>query len=474
MATERPNPAERESLVLESEKPRHECGVFGVYAPDIDVAREAYLGLRTLQHRGHESAGIAVSQNHSIRRHSGQGLVDQVFDRETLDQLQGEMAIGHNRYSTTGESSAENEHPFMAEGPLGEMALAHNGNLTNIHDLRQDLAERGIQSAGSTDSELAARWIASAGDRDWSENIRAFMKRAEGAYSMVLLTGREVYGFRDPHGVRPLQLGHRGNDWAISSETLTFRTLGYHPKRGVAPGEIVRLHGGGIEYVSHSPADRKALCVFEYIYFSRPDSQLEGKLINRTRKAFGRELAKEAPAAVDVVTPVPQSGSPFAEGFADQLGLHHEMAFARNAYIGRSFIEPTDRRRVVEMKLNPFADVVRGKRVCVLDDSLVRGNTMPAVIDMLHDAGATEVHVRIGSPPLIDTCHLGVDIPTQEELIAVNKSVEEIRQHIGAHSLAYLSEEGMYRALEKEAGELCAACMVGKRPFRGAAPGPVA
>lgn len=444
-----------------------------MYAPDIDVAREAYLGLRTLQHRGHESAGIAVSQGGSIRRHSGPGLVDQVFDRETLDLLQGELAIGHNRYSTTGGNSAENEHPFMDKGPLGEMALAHNGNLTNPDDLRKDLEERRIRAAGSTDSELAARWIASAGGGSWSENIQAFMERAEGAYSMALLTGREVYGFRDPHGVRPLQLGFRGNNWAISSETLTFRTLGYHPKRSVAPGEIVRLHQGGLEYVSHSPADRKALCVFEYIYFSRPDSQLEGRLINRTRKAFGRELAKEAPVDVDVVTPVPQSGSPFAEGFADQLDLHHEMAFARNAYIGRSFIEPGDRRRIVEMKLNPFADVVRGKRVCVVDDSLVRGNTMPPIIDMLHDAGATEVHVRIGSPPLIDTCHLGVDIPTQEELIAVNKTVEEIRQHIGAHSLAYLSEDGMYRALEKGSDELCAACMIGRRPFRGAAPNPV-
>jgi amidophosphoribosyltransferase len=460
--------------VLETEKPRCECGVFGIYAPDLDVSREACLALQTLQHRGHESAGIAVNNGGVIERHSGKGLVTQVFSRkEILDGLRGEFAIGHNRYSTTGGGGAENEHPFRANGHLGELAIAHNGNLTNPEAFALDLARWGIPVTGTTDSELAALWIAHVGGDTWEENIQAFMEKAEGAYSMAVLTERSMYAFRDPHGVRPLQIARTGADgWAVSSETLTFRTLGYRPYREVSRGELIRIDAEGFRTISHQPAEREALCVFEYIYFSRPDSELSRKSINRIRKHMGRELANESPVDVDVVTPVPQSGNPFAEGFADELGLHHEVAFARNAYFGRSFIDPNpeERRRIVEMKLNPFVDVVRGKRVCLVDDSLVRGNTMPIIVDMLWDAGATEVHVRIGSPPLVDTCHLGVDIPTKEELAAHNQSVEQILADMKAHSLAYLSEDGMYRAVRRSADTVCAACMTGERPFAGATP----
>jgi amidophosphoribosyltransferase len=333
-----------------------------------------------------------------------------------------------------------------------------------------DLAARNITASGTTDSELAALWIANAGGETWEDNIQRFMKVAQGAYSMALLTEQSLYAFRDPHGVRPLQIGRTDEAWAVSSETLTFRTLGYRPYRAVAPGELVRIDTEGFRTISHRPAEREALCVFEYVYFSRPDSELDGEYVNRVRKRLGQELAREAPADVDVVTPVPQSGNPFAEGYAAELGIPHEVAFARNAYVGRSFIDPGDRRSIVEMKLNPFVDVVRRKRVCLVDDSIVRGNTMPTIVDMLWDAGATEGHVRIGSPPLLDTCHLGVDIPTPEELIANGHSTEEIQNRLKAHSLAYLSEAGMYRAVRREANTVCAACMTGQRPFPGAAP----
>lgn len=456
-----------EQTYLDDDKPRSECGVFGVYAPGSKAAWESYYALHQMTHRGHESAGIAVVHDGRIQIGSGDGEPVQVFDKAALDGLPGEIGIGHNRYSTTGESSKANEHPFLAEGPLGEVALSHNGNLTNIRRIRQWVETRGITPEGTTDSELAAYVIAHAGGQSWEDNIHRFMDLAEGAYSMAMLTKDALYAFRDPHGVRPLYLAQTEGGWAVGSETTIFRSLQYHPYRAIAPGEVVRINGEDLpKTVEHRPDSRQALCLFEYIYFSAPASELEGKRVNRVRKDIGRQLAREAPADVDVVFGVPESGTPMALGFADQNDYKYEPGLQKG-WGSRTFIDPRDKERLVEMKFNPFPEVVGGKRVCIVDDSLVRGNTMPNVVRMVRRAGATEVHVRIGCPPLIDTCHMGVNISERSELLAAQEQgLDAIQGHLGVNSLAYVSLQGVLAAAERDFSETCTACLTRVYPFK--------
>lgn len=452
--------------MYQDDKLHEECGIFGIYAPGREVARRTFFALYALQHRGQEAAGIVTCDGLMAHVHKGMGLVAQVFNEENLRHLQGHMAIGHNRYSTTGSSKLRNTQPYVIETMDGPLAIGHNGNLINAPQLRRELLERGVGLQTSTDSELILHLLAGAGGPDWLTRIRILMARIEGAYSLVILTKDAVYGVRDPWGLRPLVLGKLDGGHVLASESCAFSTIGATMIRELQPGEVVRMDAGGYEIIQGAPPQRLAFCTFEQIYFARPDSILGGKLVHQVRQKLGRQLAREAPAHADIVIPVPDSGTPHAIGYAQKSGIPYSEGLIKSRYIGRTFIEPTDQLRKVgvAMKFNPLPDNLDGKRVVMVDDSIVRGNTSGPLVQLLRNAGAREVHVRVACPPIKFPCFMGVDMASQAELIAANKSLDEICEHIGADSLAFLSLSGLMRALKTTNG-YCNACFTGDYPF---------
>ena len=448
--------------------PQEECGVIGVYAPNEDVARMTFFGLYALQHRGQEAAGIAVADGRSIALHKGQGLVSQVFTPQNLQPLQGHYAIGHTRYSTTGSSSIRNAQPFLIDTQYGPLAVAHNGNLVNAAELRQDMLRRGIGLSSSSDSEVLTMMLAGAEGETWDERLRSAMPKWQGAYSLVVLTRDCVYAVRDPWGFRPLSVGLLpSGGHAIASESGALETLGCQAIREVKPGEVIALSNYALR-VSQAlpPAQPPALCVFEHIYFSRPDSFWDGRWVHRVRQRLGEELFQECPTEADVVIPVPDSSTPAAIGYSRASGVPYNDGFIKNRYIGRTFIEPTDslRKQGVAMKFNVIEENVRDQRVIVIDDSIVRGNTSGPLVRLLRQAGAREIHMRITCPPIRHPCFMGVDMGIYDDLIAHHQSVEQINSHIGSDSLHYLSMAGMMRAVGRKGG-YCQGCFSGEYPI---------
>ena len=451
-----------EAIIPEREGPRDECGVFGIYAPGRDVSRLTYFGLYALQHRGQESAGIATCEGGHITTIRDAGLVSQVFDEEKLQALTGSMAIGHVRYSTTGGGSWENAQPIWRDDGR-ELALAHNGNLTNAVELYNRLRHKGIDFRGTTDSEIIAAMISSDYGRHVEDAVANVMPQLKGAYSTVVMTKHAIVAFRDPHGIRPLSLGRMEDDWVIASESSAFDIIGAELVREVNPGEMISLNENGLESRQVLTSDRKAMCVFEHIYFSRPDTRLEGKRLQEVRGKMGEILWREAPVEADLVISVPDSGTPAARGFARASGLPQDDGLIKNRYVARTFIQPGQelRQHGLRLKFNPLPEIIAGKRVVVVDDSIVRGNTTRQIVGMLREAGATEVHLRISAPPIRYGCNYGVDMSGREEMVAHGRTVEEICEAIGADTLAYLSMEGVYEAIGTPASVHCDACFTG-------------
>ncbi|MEA3375264.1 MAG: amidophosphoribosyltransferase [Chloroflexota bacterium] len=457
-----------------ADRPREACGIFGIYAPGTNVARLAFFALYALQHRGQESAGIATCDGRRAHIHKGSGLVSHVFNEENLQGLQGRMAIGHNRYSTTGASRLRNAQPYLIDTALGPLGVAHNGNLTNAGVLRRELLYGGVGLISSSDTEVITQVLAGAPGESWGERIRAFMELAEGAYSLTILTREAVYAVRDPWGFRPLCLGRLNDEgWAIASESCALTTIGASFVREVRPGEIVRLDEDGITAWQGPETDEgPSLCIFEYIYFARPDSLLEGRSVHQVRRRLGERLAREHGVEADMVIGVPDSATAHAIGYAHEAGIPFGEVLIKNRYIGRTFIQPDDRlrRRGVALKFNPLPDLRgRGKRIVMVDDSIVRGNTSGAIVGLLREAGAAEVHMRVASPPIRHPCFMGVDMSTREELIAARKDVNEIARHIGVDSLGYLSVEGLLEAVRTDGSGYCCACFTGQYPLAAVA-----
>jgi len=453
--------------VRDDDHPREECGVFGVAAPGRDVSRLAYYALHALQHRGQESAGIAVSDGDRVTVQRDLGLVGAVFDEPALRSLTGDAAIGHVRYSTTGANKWDNAQPVAHTRGDGFVALGHNGNLTNTDALRAALEEEGTRFRASSDSELIAALVAAA-PGSLLAAVSAVMPRLVGAYSVVALSERELVAFRDPHGVRPLVLGRLDEGgWCVASETCALDQIGARFEREVRPGEAVRITPTGLESRQALPGAGNKLCVFESIYFARPDSDLDGRTVWEQRRAMGVVLAEEAPAEADLVVGLPDSGTPAAIGYSHGSRIPYAEAVVRNRYVGRSFIQPDQalRQHGLRLKFNPLPAVIGGKRLVVVDDSIVRGNTTRQVIQMLREAGATEIHMRISSPPVRWPCFYGIDMADTDELVAANHTVEEVAELIGATSLAYLSLDGLQRAIDRPAQGYCRACFTGEYPI---------
>jgi len=459
---------------------REKCGIFGVYAPGEEAARITFYGIYALQHRGQESAGIATADNHQIHVRTGMGLVSQVFDEHDLGHLPGHIAIGHTRYSTTGSSRQENAQPVYVEGVHGPLALGHNGNLINAEGLRDELEDMGVSFIGSTDTEVVARMLASAPGEDWLQRCANTMKLIAGAYCLIVLTPDSLIAMRDPYGLRPLCLGRmnghapdapapagRPAGWVIASETCALDHLGAAFIREVQPGEAIVIDSSGLRSAQAVEKKRDALCVFEYIYFARPDSVIRDRLLHPLRMNMGRELARQAPVDADIVIGVPDSATAAAIGYANESGIPYAEGLVKNRYVGRTFIKPDQRLRDqgVYLKFNPLKQVISGKRLVVVDDSIVRGTTTPRVVEMLRRAGAREVHMRVCAPPIRHPCHFGIDMATQWELIASRQTIEEIRRHIGADSLAYLDIDGLMRAVEQPRDTFCTACFTGDYPM---------
>ena len=455
-------------ITNQESRPRESCGVVGVYAPGEDVARIAFFGLYALQHRGQESAGIATADGQVIRLHTSMGLVGQAFQEKDLERLTGHIAIGHTRYSTTGTSHIKNAQPILSQGPEIELALAHNGNVINAIELKKELAESGYSFSSTTDSEIIAHLMSNAPATTWSERANYCMRRLQGAYSLVILTKDSLVGMRDPLGVRPLCLGKLDGGWVIASETCALDHIGADYVREIEPGETVVINSDGISSHQWSSADkRKALCVFEFIYFARPDSLLDGKLIYTARMAMGAQLAREHPVDGDLVIGVPDSATAAAVGYSQESGIPYGEGLLKNRYVGRTFIEPDQRLRDlgVRIKFNPMREILEGKRVVVVDDSIVRGTTTPRVVSLVKKAGAKEVHLRVCGPPIISPCYFGIDFPTKKELIAANKTIPEIQDFVGADSLGYLSVEGLLKSVGLPPENFCAACFTGRYPI---------
>jgi len=447
------------------------CGVFGIYGHK-EAANLTYLGLHALQHRGQESAGIVTSDGSQLSLHRGMGHVIDVFPPEQLELLGGPHAIGHVRYSTAGGSALKNAQPIAVDYARGSIAVAHNGNLTNAEALREQLEERGSIFQSTSDTEVIVHMIARSQARNLSGAIGDALNQVEGAYSLLLLTPDELYAVRDPRGFRPLVLGRlpatdvAPEAWMVASETCAFDLLNAQYIREVEPGEMVRISRSGIESIRFAPVKPQQHCVFEHVYFSRPDSIIFGRSVNESREALGRLLAQEHPADADIVVPVPDSGVPAAVGYALESKIAFRMGLIRNHYIGRTFIEPSQaiRNFGVKLKLNPVRGLIEGKRVVLVDDSIVRGTTSRKIVRMVREAGAKEVHVRISCPPTISPCYYGVDTPTREELIASSNSPEEIRKFLGADSLGYISMAGLRQAVNDREGKFCTSCYTGVYP----------
>jgi amidophosphoribosyltransferase len=442
------------------------CGVFGVYASGINVAQTTFFALFALQHRGQESAGIAAADGREIRLHTNMGLVSQAFTETDLASLKGHIAIGHNRYSTTGSSRPLNAQPIIAKSGGVTIALAHNGNIINARPLRDELQERGYHFRTGSDSEVIANLILASPGPNWQKRIEHAMHRLQGAYSLAILTEDELIAVRDPFGVRPLCLGAIDNGWSIASESCALDHIGAQFIREIEPGEIVVIDSHGMKGLNETEG-RKALCIFEYIYFARPDSIIQGKLLYPAREAMGRILAEEYPVDADLVMGVPDSATAAGIGYSNGSGIPYCEGLVKNRYVGRTFIEPDQRMRElgVQLKFNPLSDIIAGKRLVVVDDSIVRGTTTPRVVSLLKKAGASEVHLRICAPPIRHPCFFGVDMASKWELIAARKTIPEIREHLGADSLGYLSLEGLIRAVDLPRDIFCLACFTGAYPI---------
>ena len=448
------------------------CGVCGIWSPADDArkdpagaARLMFFSLYALQHRGQESAGLAATDGRDLRVVRRMGLVGQVFSEPDLGVLGGRAAMGHTRYSTTGSSKIQNAQPFVVrDETLGELAISHNGNCINARDMRDELAAQGVRFVTSSDTEVIAQTIVNAVGRSWDERIVNALPRLAGAWSLVMLTPGALYAVRDPLGVRPLCLGRKGEAWLVASETCALDTIGATFIREVAPGEVLRIDDRGAVPIADLGSDRRGLCVFEHVYLASASSKLGGSSVYATRERMGEILADEHPADADAVIPVPDSAIPAAVGYARRSGIPFHEGLIKNRYIGRTFIQPSDelRRHSVALKYNALGDVLEGKRIVVVDDSIVRGNTSGPIVELLRRHGAREVHMRICSPPIRHSCFFGVDMARRDELIGARLSVEEIRKHIGAESLGYLSLEGMIRATGGTADEYCAACFTGE------------
>jgi len=441
------------------------CGVFGIFGHP-EAAKMAYLGLYALQHRGQESAGIASTDGVDIHVHKSLGHVQEIFTPDVVAQLPGDAAIGHTRYSTAGDTSLMNAQPVVIDCNKGKLALGHNGNLTNAIEVRRRLEHRGSIFQSTSDTEVIVHLIARSSARNLSGAIADALNQVEGAYSLLLLTRDEIYAIRDPRGFRPLCLGRLNGAWVAASETCAFDLIDAEYVREVEPGEMVRISRSGIESIRFAPEKPHQYCIFEHVYFSRPDSVVFGRPVNESRERLGRLLAQEHPAVADLVTPVPDSGVPAAIGYAAESGIPFRMGLIRNHYIGRTFIEPEQAIRDfgVKLKLNPVRRMLEGKRVVLVDDSIVRGTTSRKIVRLMREAGAAEVHVRISCPPTISPCYYGVDTPRREELIGANNSVEQIRQFLGADSLGYLSLKSMRAAVEDTEGKFCTSCYTGSYP----------
>jgi amidophosphoribosyltransferase len=457
---------------------RDACGVVGIYAPSEDVARLTYYALYALQHRGQESAGIAISDGNTVVVYKELGLVAQVFDETVLRSLRGHLAIGHVRYSTTGSTTWENAQPSYKSSPRGQIAVAHNGNLVNALELKQSLADAGGDPTpsdprlhSSSDTDLVAARVARANDGDMERAILEVLPTLKGAFSFTMMDEGRVFGARDAYGFRPLCIGRLAGDsgWILASETCALDLLGARFIRDVEPGEFVMIDGDGPDGLkSRSFATvTHAACVFEHVYFARPDSTLMGQNVYATRYRMGERLAAESGVQAELVIPVPDSGVPAAQGFAHASGIPYGEGFVKNRYVGRTFIQPTQamRQQGIRMKLNPLREVIAGRRVVVVDDSIVRGNTIKQIVAMLREAGAREVHLRISSPPIKWPCFYGIDMPDQDELIGAHLGVEEIRAHIAADSLSYLSLDGMLQATEIPPEDFCTACFSSRYPI---------
>ena len=454
-------------------RPAEECGVFGIF-DHPEAARLTYYGLYALQHRGQESAGIAVSDGRCLAIHKGMGLVSEVFGDETINGLGGTSAIGHVRYSTTGSSLLANAQPLVVRHRRGELALAHNGNLVNAAAIRQELEEEGSIFQTTVDTEVVAHLVARAGRNGIESAVEESLRTVQGGFAFVFLTPDRLLAARDPNGFRPLSLGRLGDAWVVASESCAFDTVGAEFVRDVAPGELVIVDGHGLRSVQVRPAVRPSLCVFEYIYFARPDSNLNGLNVHAARKNLGRQLAREHPADADLVTGVPDSSISAATGYAEEAGIPYEVGLVKNRYVGRTFIQPAEVSRVtgVRLKLNALRKVVEGRRVVLVDDSIVRGTTSRHIVGLLRSAGAREVHLRISSPPYLHPCHYGIDTSAAADLVATGKAVEEIRRLVDADSLGYLSATGMQSAINGGAvdadreggGRHCLACFNGDYP----------
>ncbi|MFT4050420.1 MAG: amidophosphoribosyltransferase [Solirubrobacterales bacterium] len=470
--TPKPSP-DRDAFFDDRDGPRDECGVFGIYAPELDVSRLAFFALYALQHRGQESAGIAVSDGGHIITLRDTGLVNQVFNEEKLRGLTGNMAVGHVRYSTTGSSGWENTQPiYRADNHM--IALAHNGNLINAVELHAELREQGVTFRSTSDSEIIAALVSNSQAETIQDAVAEIMPRLKGAYSTVIVNKEMVVGFRDPGGIRPLALGKIPTPdgdarYCFASESSAFDIIGAEFLREVEPGELIALTEGGIETQMVVPGERKSFCVFEHIYFARPDTHLEGELVQQSRGRMGEILWRQAPVDADLVVAVPDSGNPAAKGLSRASGIPMDDGLIKNRYVGRTFIQPGQelRKLGLRMKFTPLPEIVEGQRLIVVDDSIVRGNTTRQIIGMLRDAGAAEVHLRISAPPIRHSCHYGIDMSTNEQMIAYGRTIEEIAKELTADSLAYISLEGVYEAIRGERGAHCDACFSGDYPLEG-------
>jgi amidophosphoribosyltransferase len=466
-------------LLPDDKGPQDACGVFGVWAPGEEVAKLSYFGLYALQHRGQESAGISVSNGSQILVYKDMGLVSQVFDEATLGSLRGHLAIGHARYSTTGASVWENAQPTFRPTATGSLALGHNGNLTNTQELAELVAELGPQAGelpypdrphrgvrATSDTDLVAALLASHPDRSIEAAAMSVLPKLRGAFSLVFMDETTLYAARDPQGIRPLVLGRLERGWVVASETAALDIVGASLVREIEPGELVCVDETGLRSSRFARPEPKG-CVFEYVYLARPDTTIAGRGVHATRVEMGRVLAREAPASADLVIPTPESGTPAAIGFAEASGIPYGQGLVKNSYVGRTFIQPsqTIRQLGIRLKLNPLRDVIEGKRLVVVDDSIVRGNTQRALVRMLREAGASEVHIRISSPPVKWPCFYGIDFASRAELIANGLSTDEICRSLGADSLAYISIEGMVAATTLPKERLCRACFDGKYPI---------
>ncbi len=469
--TRRPDGKLTHELYPGEKGPQDACGIFGVWAPGEEVAKLTFYGLYALQHRGQESAGIATSTGERITVYKDMGLVSQVFTEADLATLVGELAIGHCRYSTTGSSNWVNAQPTLRPTKYGTLALAHNGNLTNTGELAQALEKLGTEKetkerGATTDTELMTALIAAQDENNVEASAIAVMPMLEGAFSLVFMDETTLYAARDRHGVRPLVIGKLERGWVVASETAALDIVGASFVREVEPGEFIAIDENGIRSKRWATSDPKG-CLFEYVYLARPDTAIAGRGIHATRVAIGQQLAKEAPAIADLVIPVPESGTPAAIGYAKESGIPYGAGLVKNAYVGRTFIQPsqTIRQLGIRLKLNPLREIIEGKRIVVVDDSIVRGNTQRAIVRMLREAGAREIHVRISSPPVKWPCFYGIDFASRAELIANGLDIEEVRRSIGADSLSYVSLEGLISATQIAADNLCQACFTGEYPI---------